>query len=277
MQYPWGTTQCSLQWELSLTRAEPCFQLPSVSDVVRNVLSLQSAFLPVCWQFPSKFNFRTNIMACSMFTVCFIHLPSHGQLVIVRECNFIFQTTKTKPGSWKIPWEKGDVGYPMNLQEELRNGEWGHGISVTEPLADGEEVWQLQGEPSAFAQCWDSTRGRALARPWHQRQSLQILNLRLPSVTAANWLWNMDEVILWLYTNPLVMTWTPWWDDPVTRYPVKQLTSQQMCFWKGGRSCLVERFLVADWILNLSFVAVQKELKSKAWFFSQLHLSYCTR
>lgn len=85
MQYPWGTTQCSLQWELSLTWAELCFHLPSVSAIVRNMLSLQSAFLPVCWQFPSKFNFRTNIMACSMFTVCFIHLPSHGQLVICGE------------------------------------------------------------------------------------------------------------------------------------------------------------------------------------------------
>lgn len=35
------------------------------------------------WQFPSKLNFRTNIMTCSVFTVCFMHFLSHGQLVIM--------------------------------------------------------------------------------------------------------------------------------------------------------------------------------------------------
>lgn len=55
-----------------------------------------------------------------------------------RECNVIFQTTKTKPDSWKILWEKGDVGFLMNLQEGLRSRERGHGIGVTEPVADGQ-------------------------------------------------------------------------------------------------------------------------------------------
>lgn len=55
-----------------------------------------------------------------------------------------------------MPWEKGDVGYWLNLQEE--QGNRGHGISAAE--ANGREEWQLQGEPSAFAQSWGSTRGR---------------------------------------------------------------------------------------------------------------------
>lgn len=59
---------CQMLWEMS-SKPECC---------PWRVLFCLSA-----WQFPSKLNFRTNIMACSVFTVCYVHLLSHGQLVIM--------------------------------------------------------------------------------------------------------------------------------------------------------------------------------------------------
>lgn len=230
MQYPWGTSLCSLHWELSLTWAEPCFLFPSVSDVVRNVLSLQSAFLSVCWQFPSKFNFRSNIMACSVFTVCFIHLPSHGQLVICGESVML---------SFKQPRLNLTVGKYCGKREMwvfwwTCRKDWGAGNEAMELVLQSQWLMGRQSRSSRVSRVpLHSAETTPRAGPWHERgrkAKPEILSLQLLSVTAANWLWNMDEVILWLYTNPQVMTWTPWWDDPVTRYPVKQLTSQQMCF-----------------------------------------------
>lgn len=153
-----------------------------------------------------------------------------------------------------MPWEKGDVGYWLNLQEELRN----RGTEGMELV-----LQRLMGGRSGSSRESPVPLHRAEAAPGAGKAKPAILSLQLPPVTAANWLWNMDEVILWLHTDPPVMTWTPWWDDPVTRYPVKQLTSQQM-FLEGGKK-LLSRKVSCGW-LNSKFIfcssAERIEIKS---------------
>lgn len=68
LSHAFTSRACQMLWEMS-SKPECC--------------PWRMLFCLSAWQFPSKLNFRTDIMACSMFTVCFIHLLSHGQLVVI--------------------------------------------------------------------------------------------------------------------------------------------------------------------------------------------------
>lgn len=167
---------------------------------------------------------------------------------------------------------KGRCGLSDVPAGRTEEQEWGHGISITETVANGEEEWQLQGELSA-----ETTPG---AGSWHKRGSKGKACDPQPacafyhcSKLALEYGWGYFMITYKSSSDDmnLLMRWS------CDRIPRKAINFSADVFLKGGRSCLVERFLVADWILNLFFVAVQKELKSKALLFSQLHLSYCTR
>lgn len=104
--------------------------------------------------------------------------------------------------------------------------------------------WVLQGHISwgggvaapgrAFAQTWDSTRGRTMANP--AAASCHCSKLAL----EYGWGYFM------IAHNPPLVAWTPSWDDPVTRCPVKQLASQQM-FLEGGKE-LLSRKVSRGWL-----------------------------
>lgn len=163
----------------------------------------------------------------------------------------------------------------MYLQEGLRNRNEAM-ESVLETVANGEEEWQLQ-ESWVPLHSAEITPG---AGPWYKHGSKGKACHPQPafafyhcSKLALEYGWGYFMIIYKSSSDDmnLLMRWS------CDRIPCKAINFSADVFLKGGRSCLVERLLVADWILNLSFVAVQKELKSKALFFSQLHLSYCTR